>query len=160
MADIVEVYVPGDRPFIVACPQCGKNTECAARPATPAVEAPFPFTCSCGRQLQIRVNVRTSFRKRVNLTATVAIGSLGRPEVCTIEDLSLKGLQLSVYSTSSVTAGQRATVKVVLDDRARNKVTLTGVVSRAAKSATRLVLGIEFDPLPPSEAQTLAFYFM
>jgi hypothetical protein len=80
--------------------------------------------------------------------------------VCTVEDLSQKGLGLSAYPPSAAAVGEPAVVRMVMNDPQRTRMVLKGVVRRIVKSGSRLIIGIEFDPLPVREAEALAFYFM
>ena len=159
MADIVNVYVTRGKPFIVPCSHCNKGTEFPTPDGPGPLENPFTFTCRCGRETQVQMNFRQAIRKRVTLTGAVTFG-LRRPEACSVEDLSRTGVHLTVGSSAVVKVGQRAVVKLVLDDRQANQLTLTGTVRRTALRGPRLSVGVEFSELPPHEAQVLAFYFM
>lgn len=146
--------------FVVRCPHCGHDTDFPASAAVARNESPFDMTCPCGRQLRVRVNVRRALRKGVHLTAAASFPPDRETEVCVVDDVSLTGISLSAYPPSAAAVGGRATVRVVLNDPRRSRLVLKGVVRRLSKVGARLVIGIEFDTLPPGEAQALTFYFM
>ena len=160
MAGLVHVRVTPATAFVVRCPDCAHGTEFPASAARAKDEPPFEFTCLCGRQLRVRVDVRRTLRKRVNLTASVSFPPASEAEVCTVDDLSLTGLGVSAYPPSAAIVGGRAVVRMVMNDPRRSRLVLKGVVRRLVKVGPRLVIGIEFDALPPDEAQALSFYFM
>ena len=160
MADLVNVHVGHEaKTFFVPCPRCGQATEMPA-PAGASVENPFPFACRCGSELRVQMNFRRRPRKRVDLAGAVTFSPSKSADVCTVEDLSVTGLGLSLYPPSAATPGAQAVVKVVLNDPQSSRLTLGGVVRRVGKIGARLVVGIEFGRLPAFESQALNFYFM
>jgi hypothetical protein len=160
MGEMINVYIPRVNHFFVQCPHCRRSTQFAVPPAPERAENPFTYTCPCGQDSQVFMNFRRALRRRVNLTGAITFPRLERTEVCTVDDLSLSGLQCSLFPVRGVVAGQRVLIKLVLDDRQLSRLTLPSVVRRAASTAARLVLGVEFEPLPEFEKQALGFYFM
>ena len=157
---LVRVRVTPGTAFVVRCPHCAHGTEFPGAAARAKDEPPFEFTCSCGRPVSVQVDVRRTLRKRVQLTAAVTFPPAVDSEMCTVEDLSLKGLGLSAYPPSAAAVGEPAVVRMVMNDPRKTRMVLKGVVRRLVKSGPRLVIGIEFDALPTKEAEALAFYFL
>ena len=158
--EVVPVRATPGKAFVVRCPHCSHGTEFPGSAARATNEPPFEFTCLCGRQLRVQVDIRRTLRKRVQLTGAVTFPPARESEVCTVEDLSLKGIGLSVYPPSAATVGEPAVLRMVMNDPRRSRMVLKGVVRRLVKSGPRLIIGIEFDALPPNEAEVLAFYFL
>ena len=160
MADIVNVHVTQAKTFLVRCPQCGHGSDVPA-PATDAkVENPFPFTCRCGRELSVLMNYRRRARKPVHLQGAVTFAPSTTMEVCTVDDISVGGLSLSVYPPSAAGPGAKVVVKLVLNDPQKSRLTLAGVVRRVSRTGARIVCGVELGKLTDYESQVLSFYLM
>ena len=127
-----------------------------------AVGTRFKATCSCGKTMYVKIELRREHRKSVTLEGVFIRGpgdrialksdDWGRIQIC---DLSRNGIGFKAFDRPDMRVDDRFRVKFTLDNTARSVVQKQVVVRSVAKEA----IGCQFVGQDPCDV-TLGFYMM
>ncbi len=159
--EILSAFIAKDGTYSISCTHCDLSKTFRLTDIPPDQPNPFPYDCACGRVWQIRlVGFRKGERKRVKLTAGVT--RLSDPKkmrtMSTVEDISLTGMRLSTEPMKNLSSGEALKVMVILDRPRRTTLELQAKVRRLIRDKNHFSIAVEYQPLSPSQRDTLAGY--
>lgn len=157
----VEAYIAQDRTYKISCPYCNRTKKFALSEIPPDSPHPFLYDCVCGSTASVLlVGFRASPRKRVNLAGSWMRASDSRRQrfLCTVQDISAKGMRLSTEPIRDLHPADVIQVSVVLDDQARSKLDLPARIRRISPAKDHLTLAVEFLSLNPQHRDALDAY--
>lgn len=151
---VIEGYLSKDRTFTIQCPSCNKVRTQHLDDLPSDTQPPYSYDCSCGRMSRYRlVGYRSAHRKPSNLVASFSRSSQnGKVQsLCTVLDISVKGLRFSTDPVKNLVKGETITVSLILDDARRSKLTLTSKIKRINPTKKHLAVSVEY--VEPTDAQ-------
>jgi len=158
---LLEVNVSPTKTFLVVCPHCNRSREFNLNELQPDCPNPFTFECPCGMPSRVLLNFRKVYRKNLKLAGkfTLSSGSRKMEGNCLVLDISKASMRIRLVSSQNILKGQLIDVRFALDDKSRTELDLRCTVCRIASDQGRLILGLEFVALNPSQREVLGFYF-
>jgi len=163
-----KVFISDDNIAIFICPECKKTKNVdISRHKNLDKAYKIKCTCPCGHVYNAILEKRKHYRKETDLPGIyiTIISSLGADFVeevgrgtLRVTDISRSGLQLTLKMKRSFSIGDKIAVEFKLDDRRNTPIKKEVII----KSIKRLIIGVEFcniDPSDPSD-KALGFYLL
>ncbi|MEO5360078.1 MAG: PilZ domain-containing protein [Nitrospirota bacterium] len=141
----------------IVCPYCGAN--CTIINEYPPEEDFATFCTTCDQPIAIRLNLRTSYRKKVNIEAFYQIKGVNRPpRKATILDMSRGGLRLKCFKSTHEVVGGILLLSFPLPPK-EEKITISAEILRVTEETkTTVVLGLRFRDLGEYEDIQIGFF--
>ena len=163
-----KVFISDDNIAIFICPECKKTKNVdISRHKNLDKAYKIKCTCPCGHVYNAILEKRKHYRKETDLPGIyiTIISSLGADFVeevgrgtLRVTDISRSGLQLTLKMKRSFSIGDKIAVEFKLDDKQNTPIKKEVII----RSMERLVIGVEFcsvDPSDPSD-KALGFYLL
>ena len=156
-----EGLLPPDEPhgktFLAVCERCGASRELHLSDFSLETEDPFQYGCACGNKCRVFLSQRGAPRKQVKLICSFKLsadpGKVSR--FATVLDVSSNGLRIETDPAKNIATGASLSATILLDNKQKTKLELSGVIRRIIQEKPSLVLGVEFAALTDDQRQVL-----
>jgi hypothetical protein len=161
MSDLV-VHLAPAKTYVINCPECHRITDGSAQNLPADFCNPFVFECSCGHSEKVLLNFRKTHRKPCRLSGEYCfvLDNMEVKGVCTILDLSKRGIRFEAKYLDKLQAGLSLRVIITLDDMSHTRLLVPGVIRWFKVFKKRAVVAVEFDQLSAHQQSVLGFYLL
>jgi hypothetical protein len=129
----LQLYVNVENQADITCPKC-KNTRTIDVTRYKGLHKPLKIKCVCGWIFQAVIETRKFYRKYVNLQGYYAKVGNQNYGTMVVENLSMSGIGFRIKIKHYIKAGDRLTVRVVLDDKRKTEIVKDIVVRQVEDS--------------------------
>ena len=151
MQEPLTFHADKDGMAVIVCPTCGFSKEVNVF-KTDIARKKTKARCKCGHTFEFIVEVRTIYRKKVDLTGQCEHIKSHKQDVIQIKDLSRNGIGFEHPSPIDIVVGDRLKIAFRLDNKPKTKINLRAEVTRIDSH----FIGARF--IGPGNEPTLGFY--
>ncbi len=144
-------YADKDGKVVIVCPACGFSKETNVFKAN-IVRKKIKGRCKCKHVFEFTTEIRTIYRKEVNLTGQLEHLKSHKRAVVQIKDISMDGIGFKHPNPLDLSIGDRLKIAFRLDNKLQSKINLRVEVKRINGS----FIGAQF--IGPWHEPTLGFY--
>lgn len=151
MQEPLTFYADKDGMAVIVCPTCGFSKEVNVF-KTDIARKKTKARCKCEHTFEFIVEIRTLYRKIVNLKGQCEHIKSRKRDIIQIKDLSLSGIGFEHPSPIDIVVGDRLKIAFRLDNKQKSKINLLSEVTRIDGH----FIGARF--IGPGNEPTLGFY--